>query len=324
MHQTLPAVVGVGKSLTVLAIGALLIRTILVGMTAVFPILVRKVSATTGASGPAPKEPGWEAVVDAIVNANTTDYVLGVVALFLVVGLKFFDLRAKRDSGPKAHTAFADLAAAINKMPHFAPLHVGPPHGSVDDGVRLCLRALKVELAELIGDEGGAKLTDVTMLVFCDEAGKQMQVRARTAENEPTHRPCASEKFLAYYVAKRGRWFAEHNFRHASNPFPKLRLTVLGSNVQVDYCSVLYLPIIASDPVRTASDPGGTAVTCSDYCIGVICVHSAKPYRFWRWGDHKRTAGGMGDIAYQRSMPYISLINRLTEQTAVRVKLEAQ
>lgn len=324
-HQTGPAILGLGKSLTIWVILALLFRFCIAGVTALFPILVRKVSASPGGSGPSgAAAPGWEAVVGAVVNSSPADWLLAVVAVALLFGGKLLDRRAKQESGPRAHTPYTDLSAAINKMPPFAQPAVGPPYaGSIDEGVRLCLKALKAELAELIGDDGGAKLTDVTMLVFCDPAGKQMQVRARTAENEPTHRPCSSEKFLAYYVAMRGRWFTEHNFRHSSNPFPKTRLTVHGQDLPVDYSSVLYLPIIFSDPGQV-SGAVGRSEKVLDYCIGVICVHSAKPYRFWRWGDHKRRTGGLGDIAYQRSMPYISLITRLTEQTAVRVRLEAQ
>ena len=101
-------------------------------------------------------------------------------------------------------------------------------------------------------------------------------------------------------------------------------MTVKGS-LPVGYRSVLYLPITASerDTAPLVGVPALEERPVIDYCIGVICVHSERSYRFWRWGDHKKLIGGMGDIAFKRSLPYIALITRLIERSAPKVRMEA-
>lgn len=319
-HKTLPIMLGAGRKVSALRLGSLLLELLLLVAAAVFPILARKVSE---ASAPGASRPtGVGAIADAIQRATDTDYVLAAGAVLLVFGPRLLSALAKfKADKPVNHTPYSDLAAALERMPAIQPAtsNHGPVANGVEDSIRLCLSALKVEIAQLIDDEN--KLTDVTLLEFCDPAGQQMQVRARTA-NEVTHRAVHSRQFLAYYVAMRGRWFVEHHFTKSKHPFPTKRLTVRG-NPDVDYCSVIYLPIMTSERIARANHAGAPELVTVDYCIGVICVHSAKPYRFWRWGDHKKTMGGMGDVAYQRALPYISLITRLIEGGAHRVRAEA-
>jgi len=319
-HKTLPVIFGSGQKISALRLLALLLELLLLLAASVFPLLARKVAEaqTPGAQRPT----GFAAIADAVQRANDTDYILACVAVCLVFGPRILSGVAKvKTARPADHTAYSDLAAAMERMPAIQSGQNGhgPAVNGVEDSIRLCLSALKVEIAQLIADED--RLTDVTLLEFCDSNGQQMQVRARTA-NEVTHRPVPSKQFLAYYVAMRGRWFVEHNFTRSKHPFPATRLTVRGNPV-VDYCSVLYLPIMTSERIACNQQAGLAEPVTVDYCIGVICIHSAKPYRFWRWGDHRKKMGGMGDVAYQRALPYISLITRLIEGGAHRVRAEA-
>jgi hypothetical protein len=188
------------------------------------------------------------------------------------------------------------------------------------------LRALREEMAELVDDLGRERITEATLLVFDDPQGTRMVVRARTATNEPVGRPVESFRLLAYYVGLRGRPFVEHDFLHPSNPFPAKRLTVPGAQ-KVDYRSVLYLPIMGSEVEEAPMPPGvqGTPTRrVVDNVMGVICVHCAKPYRFWRFGDHSKPHDGFGTIAYARALPYIALVTRLIEGHAPKVKMESQ
>ena len=319
-HKTLPVMFGAGQKISALRLGAILLELLLLFAASVFPLLARKVAETPMPGSQRPT--GFAAIADAVQRANDTDYILAGVAICLVFGPRILSALAKvRSAKPADHTAYSDLAAAMERMPAIqsVPNGHGPAVNGVDDSIRLCLSALKVEIAQLIADEN--KLTDITLLEFCDPNGQQMQVRARTA-NEVTHRPVPSRQFLAYYVAMRGRWFVEHDFTRSKHPFPPTRLTVRG-NRPVDYCSVLYLPIMTSERIARTPQAGFLEPVTIDYCIGIICIHSAKPYRFWRWGDHRKKMGGMGDVAYQRALPYISLITRLIEGGAHRVRAEA-
>jgi len=270
-----------------------------------------------GASG------GVDALLSTLLHLDGVDIVLASAWMLFTGVPKLLDARAKTRDPTKVHSPHSDLAAAIEKMPSVgAPgCHV-PLNGGTEEALRHCLGSLRLELSELIGDENQTRLTDVTLLEFCDNRGQAMQVRARTA-NEETHRPKESWRFLAYYVAMQGRWFAEHDFAAAENPFPNERLTVKGG-VPINYRSVLYLPITTStrEPASNGAPNGANHRPVTDYCIGVICVHSARPYRFWRWGDHNKLLGGMGDVAYKRSLPYIALISRLLEHSVPKVRME--
>jgi len=125
----------------------------------------------------------------------------------------------------------------------------------------------------------------------------------------------------------RGRTFAEHDFKNKRNPFPKHRLTVVGDRVPIPYRSVLYMPIYTSEVIQVSPNNqptgGGRSSDVADYCIGVVCVHCVKPYRFWRLGDSLRAGGGFGEIAYDRSLSYITLMMRLIEGNAPRVEMES-
>lgn len=319
-HKTLPMMIGAGRRISALRLAAIFLELFLLVSAAVFPILARKVAEQAPANTIKPT--GFGAIIDAIQRAGDTDIALAGLAVMLIMGPRILSTAAKIRSAQRLnHSAYSDLAAAIEKMPalRFDSNGLGPIADGVDQAIRLSLSALKVEVCQLIAEENN--VTDVTLLEFCDPDGNQMQVRARTS-NESTHRPISSKHFLAYYVAMRGRWFAEHNFLKSAHPFPTNRLTVRGSP-KVNYASVLYLPIMTSER-KAMQNPAGEPIQVTiDYCIGVICIHNEKPYRFWRWGDHRKHMGGMGDVAYQRALPYISLITRLIEGGAHRVRAEA-
>lgn len=174
----------------------------------------------------------------------------------------------------------------------------------------------------LIGATSIDDVTDVALLEFCDASGSKMQVRTRTSNHEELNRPNDSNRFVAYYVAKEGRNFAEHDFKNTRNPFPPKRVSVRGGP-DVNYRSVLYMPILCSERILSEVD-GKQFESIVDSCVGVICVHSSKPYRFWRWGDHKKGAGGFADVAFSRSMPYIAVIEQTMNRTACKFKLEGK
>lgn len=321
IHKSIPSLTGGWSSVTVSSVLALLLRVLIVAATALFPILVRKVTTAAPVSQLQGGTNGFFDAIDfvahTVVSASSVDYALGSLALLIVGAPKFLDMLGKH-SKVEQHSPFLDLTAAIKKLPIQSPLQMQ----DADEAIRLTLLALREEMTLLIGDVSRQRVTDVTLLEFCDGQGQQMQVRARTANHEEVKRPVDSAKFVAYFVALEGRNFAEHDFKNRRNPFPPKRITVRGGH-DVDYRSVLYMPIVYSEK---AAPPDGIhgAPQVVDSCVGVICVHSSKPYRFWRWGDHKKGTGGFADVAFGRSMPYIAVIEQLLSRTAPRVKLEAK
>lgn len=325
IHKTIPAVTASWSSVNfgsgVAFCLAFILRVLIIAATALFPLLVRKVTTSTSTNqAPAPASGVLESVnfiMQTVVNATSIDYALGLLALVVVGAPKLLDMFGTQ-AKVERHSPFFDLTAAIKKL----PIQNQPQLQDTDDAIRLTLLALREEMALLIGDVSSQRLTDVTLLEFCDDQGTRMQVRARTANHEEVGRPVESSKFVAYYVALEGRNFAEQDFKNKRNPFPPKRVSVRG-NHDVDYRSVLYLPIVCSETVAPPDGVHG-APQVIDSCAGVICVHSSKAYRFWRWGDHKKGVGGFADVAFSRSMPYIAIIQQLLSRTVPRVKLEAK
>lgn len=324
-HHTLPFVAGLETSMTIPRLLATLTRVVMVIAIAIYPLLVRKLlvsGPTTPAVFVGPVLP--PTTVDALVQiANAVrspapiDVVLGALALLLAFVPKILD-SVRRSPKSVEHAPYYRLAAALHAMPTLTS-----DSGPVDAAIKLALQALEEELSHLVGDESKKRVTGVTLLEFCDDEGKFMQVRCRTADHEEVCRPVPAAQFMAYYVALEQRSYVEHDFLKASNPFPATRLTVRGSP-RVGYRSVLYMPLMCSR--RESLETSGTApkYRVVDRCVGVICVHSVKPYRFWRWGDHKKSTGGFANVALDRSMPYIALIQRLLEQSSPLARLEAQ
>lgn len=320
-HKTIPAVTGGWSSVTVASILALTTRALIVLGAGLFPLIVRRVVLATpnapNAPIPSTLQDGLKIIANALSNSTMIDFILGGIAIFIVATPKLLDMWG-REAKVEHHSPYRDLSAAIRKLPLKQQLIVG----DTLDAIRLTLLALREEMSLLIGDGSGQNVADVTLLEFCDSKGKQMTVRARTANHEDVRRPIDSDKFMAYYVALEGRNFAEHDFKNSRNPFPPKRLTVLGKP-DVNYRSVLYMPIICSEQMAlSTAAPSDGISQIVDSCVGVICVHSAKAYRFWRWGDHNKGTGGFADVAFSRSMPYIALIEQLLSRTAQKVKLE--
>lgn len=319
IHKTIPSVTGGVRSLTFTGALALFTRVSIVIAAAVYPILVRKVvlapSAVNSAAAPTTIHDGFVVFVHAIQSASLIDYMLGFAAIFFVGAPKLLDMFGKQ-AKHEQHAPFNELSAAIKGLPIKDKISAA----DTVEAIRLTLLALCEEMSLLIGGPAGQKVTDVTLLEFCDKTGKRMQVRCRTNNHEAVGRPIDSTKFVAYYVALEGRNFAEQDFKNGRNPFPAKRVTVKGDH-DIEYRSVLYMPIVCSERL-SGTQPNGGMVDIVDSCVGVICVHSAKAYRFWRWGDHAKGVGGFSDVAFSRSMPYIVLLERLLSHTAVKVKLE--
>lgn len=321
IHKTLPAVLGGWSSVTLASVLAMLVRLLFVVAAALFPILVRKVvlasPQTTSAIAPTTLQDGLIVLFNAVQSATSIDVILGVIAVLLIGAPKLLDMFGKQTK-VEHHTPFKNLYAAIQSLP------IKDKVNSLDTekSIRLTLLALREEMTLLIGAASRHDVTDVTLLEFCDVAGSKMKVRTRTANHDEVNRPVVSSKFVAYYVALEGSNFAEHDFTNSRNPFPPKRVSVRGVH-PVDYRSVLYLPILCSEKVLTPAQKAQPDQII-DSCVGVICVHSSKAYRFWRWGDHTKGTGGFADVAFSRSMPYIALIEQLLSRTACKVKLEVK
>lgn len=308
-HKTLPILLGRESRLTVWGVLSLAIQFVTVLGAAVLPILGRRALLNPQQASAAS---GIAAVGQLVASLTPLDYWLAVAGL-LFVGLPKLVREWQKRRKPTAHSPYPDLAAAIDRMP---ALDNGAQDHARGEALTRLLAALKLEMAELIADPQRRRLVDVTLLQYCGENGDCMQVTARTAVGEPTHRPRASGLFQANYVGRQGRWFAENDFLSKRNPFKPERLTVLGGH-KVGYRSVLYLPICTSER------PGGVGREVRDFCIGVICVQSDRAYRFWRWGDHKKDNGaGFGNVAIERALPYIALVTKLIENTAQKVPVE--
>lgn len=322
--KTIPVLLGWGK-VSWLSVTGLFSRALLLGVAASMPIFVRKVLAGTPAGNSRPSD----VLLSTFAKLDAVDLVLAALAVASTFIPKVIDAFAKQKPTGRKHVPFTDLTTAIEQMPEI-DIDGRGRDGQSDVAVSLALnstlRALREEMAELVDDLGRERITEATLLVFDSPRGTQMVVRARTATNEPVGRPVESFRLLAYYVALLGRPFVEHDFLHPSNPFPAKRLTVPGSQ-RVDYRSVLYLPVMGSEVVEIPMPAGvqGTPIRqVVDNVMGVICVHCAKPYRFWRFGDHRKPHDGFGTIAYARALPYIALVTRLIEGRAPKVTLESK
>jgi hypothetical protein len=324
IHKTLPVLLGLEKA-SILSVTLLLTRITILAVVACVPVLFRKLFFGKAEQGSAP----LEVVGNTLLSMDGLDYTLAGIAIAAFFVPKALDQLATRKPPSARHLPYRDLAAAIQQMPELKGDGRGRDRSSqhaIEDALLSTLRALREEMADLVDDQARDRITDATLLEFCDSTGRQMRVRARTVSEEKIRRPVESFRMLAYYVALRGRPFVEHDFLHSGNPFPKHRLTVIGAP-KVNYRSVLYLPIMWSveeEVPLVDGKHGAPELRVVDNVMGVICVHCAKPYRFWRWGDHMKAGDGFGDVAYARALPYIALTTRLLESTAPKVKLESQ
>jgi hypothetical protein len=295
---------------------AVLARITLLVFAAVVPVLLRKVI-----SGPSAQDPAPSSFFQIIARLDSIDYVLATMAVAAVFIPRILDAIDRRKQPTKRLPSY-DLSAAIDRN---ARGRDGSSERAITDAIDSVLRALRDEMAELIDETGRDRITDVTLFEFCDAKGAQMQVRGRTAKKDPNGRPVPSAKLMAYPVAVAGQPFIENDFLSPSNPYPKTRVTVANAP-RVTYRSILFLPILwsAVDETANTDDPAlaPRAASPVDMVIGIVCINCAKPYRFWRWGDHRRPGGAFESIAYERALPYIALLTKLLEPTAHKVRLE--
>jgi hypothetical protein len=273
-HATGPALFRTYGSLSWRNVGYVLIWLAWVAGVAVMPVLARRSLMTpSSASGS-----GLDEALSILSNLHGIDYiVMGAAVIFLFIP-KAVAMLMKMGS-KETHAPYVELAAGIKCM----PLQVVVPQSphQTQKALTHVLNALRTEMSDLVGDGGRSGLTEVVLLEYCDARGEHMEVTARTNVAEETGRPVPAYLFLANYVAKEGRWFAENDFTASANPFKATRLTV-GGSPEVDYRSVLYLPITSATRTPLREGEHGPPVRLTEYCRGVICVHSRKPYRFWR------------------------------------------
>lgn len=310
-RKILPSLLGVGKKFSWAAAVQLLLKLVFFVAVAGFPIVTRK--ATAGGSHALGDADAATFAAAVYSRWDRTDSWLFIAAV-LLAGLpraieKFSHRRATKVPELKSSH---HLANALDASPFVKKLKDGE---QIQSAIDHALQALLIDLRGLIEEGAKDPFTEITLLEFCGQGGGFVRVRSRSdiSERSENHRPVESWRFLAYYVAQRGNWFAEHNFLGKKNPFPKRRLTVRGAK-EVTYRSVLYLPIM-----RGRVDPTFGVV---DECLGVVCVHSAQPYRFWQWGDHNYRQGKFGNVAFNKALPYIALMSKLLSATAQPLVVE--
>lgn len=322
-HKTLPLAFGKGRHSSWTRLGLATAKYLVIAGIAAYPLLTnRALSERAGVplgfiGPPDPNQPWWHAVPDLwryVCSLSKMEYTIAVGAVGLTLLLALIQRLLERQ-GDEPHAPEYQFSAAIKAIPMNAVQDV-----NCEEAIRLTLFALRDQMAKLIHDEGRTPVTDITVLQFCDETGARMKVRARTANHEDVDREIASNSLMAYYVAMLGCTYAEHDFLHSRNPFPPFRVSVIGSP-RVEYRSVLYIPITRFVSETLPHGAVGPAPMV-DKCMAVICVHSAKAYRFWRWGDHRKKTGSFVNVATQRAMPYIALLKLLLEPTSPLVKVE--
>ncbi|AKJ29793.1 hypothetical protein AAW51_3102 [Caldimonas brevitalea] len=314
-HRTLPDLLGSAKSGSLLSLAIVLFRALLLVGAASLPIFMRK-TYTQEASASALKAHGWDAIFQMFHDLVTLDYFFITVAVLVVGAPKLLDAWRRAGGRSDRRLAYKYFVGAVRRLP------IGAPHGglmTVEASLREVLEALRHEVCELIGDVSG-KVTEASLLVFCDAAGRKMEVLVRTDTSQPTRRPVDSYKLQAYYVGTDGRWMIEHEFgRGRGTPFKPMRATVPG--VPAPYKSILFIPIVVSDPGTSTRGQTPDPAAAIDRCIGVVCVHSEVPYRFWRWGDHRQRMGGFGNVVFERASPYIAFVAHTLRGRAHEVAL---
>lgn len=323
-HKTLPVLLRVEGQLTAARMFAVFARIALLIAAAAAPVVIRK--AIQNQTGVAPQALPY--FLGMFERLDPADYMLGGVAVAAVFVPKLLDAIDRRKHVRK-HLPYYDLAAAIEQMPAIDAKsrgRDGESQQAITDAIDSTLRALRDEMAELVDEPSRERVMDVTLLEFCDDQGSHMRVRSRTARKDPNGRPVPSERLMAYAVALAGKPFIENDFLSTANPYPKFRVTV-ANGPRVNYRSILYLPILwasAEHRPPVADGAFGPSTTLPvDVVLGVVCINCSKPYRFWRWGDHKRPGSAFESVAYERALPYIALLTKLLELTAPKVPLEA-
>lgn len=237
---------------------------------------------------------------------DVLDVLLVVGALVLAIAPRVWSWYKSQSAEQSRSRALEALAGSIQGLP--APGAASGP-ADVTASCATALNGLKNEISRAIGDESG-DLTDAVLLVFADDQCSTMLPLARTeqAESQSIGKILDASLLQAFYVAKVGQLFAEHDFGGQQSPFPSTRVTPSLANTPAHYRSVLFIPIV----VRTeASAPGAHPVVRQGFkCVGVICVHSRYRYRFWKYGDH-RVPQGRGEVTtsvVRKVAPYQQVI----------------
>ena len=316
-HRTFPYLIGLESKNRTNLILASLLKLVPLILGAMVPIVARKVYPQHAAAASASPQ-GPEAVLRAMAAIDSTDaaliFVVMSIALLNKFSEKFFKASKVAEGNPHAR-----ICEAIEGLPlqQLAGMNSAP--NANDALLKTCLAGIKHEISGLLLDESGIVISDVVYWEFVDARAKRMRVRARLVSDKPQRQSVDSHVLQAYYVARTGKIFAEHDFQHRDNPFSKERPSLVDRSTKATYKSILFIPIVTND--EEASDDGETIDR--DYCIGVICVSSDRPFRFWRWGDHKRDEGTFGKVAYDHVRPYIQLIRRLSMLGAYRMEVNA-
>lgn len=316
-QRTLPYLLGLehkSRASIILASGLKLIPLFLGAM---LPVVARKIYPH-----PLPQQnaapTGLEAIFKAIASIDITDLAFISAVVFITIFSKASEKYFKRTK-PSPTNPHARMCEAIEALPIQEIATNRDSHNTTEALLKSCLAGIKHEISSLLLDDSGTTISDVVYWDFCDNQCKRMKVRSRLVADKPKRKGADSRNLQAFYVAKLGKVFAEHNFQDKSNPFPKDRAGVADIAEKSTYKSILFFPITTTEE---HPDENGEPIE-RDYCVGVVCVASDRPFRFWRWGDHKTNEGTFGVIAYKQVTPYIALIRKLAKHSAFRVEVTA-
>jgi GAF domain-containing protein len=315
-HRTFPYLIGLETKDKTNLIVASVLKILPLFLGAMVPVVARKVYPQNAvAAAAAPQGP--EAVLKAIASIDPTDAALIFTVVFFTLFNKLSEKYFKRSkvSFTTPHTRICETIESL-PLDQFAGISSTP--AASDALLKSCLAGIKHEISVLLLDDSEKVISDVVYWEFCDKTERRMRVRSRLVMDKPQKTSVEAHLLQAYYVAKTGKVFAEHDFQHRDNPFPSERASSV-DNGSVAYKSILFVPIIINEE---EVDSAGETID-HDYCIGVLCVASDRPFRFWRWGDQNRDEGTFGKVAYDHIRPYIQLVRRLAMHGAYRVEVNA-
>lgn len=308
--RTFPYMLGRETKFSFSSLGYLFLKVLLLLVAAGVPIAARKLGPS---ATPTQAQPTNGSLWDVITRLDSTDWALvGIVVSVTIVGKLADKLAATgkfKSGGPEAEVAsvLEHLPLEIHPEPP-SPFKMSTEHCKA---IQACLVGIRHEIGKLLLDDSASVITDVVYLQFTDASAKYLSVRTRIYEDKAA-RPFEAKQAMAYYVALLGECMAENDLHSGRSPFKPQRISVPGK-IRTSYRSMLFVPIITSE-----LDTDGVPV---DYCVGVICVHSPKPYRFWRFGDHRRSSSTFCNVAHKAIEPYSKVIRRLSSPTPNRLKV---
>jgi len=307
--RTFPYMLGRETRFSASSVAFLLLKVGLLVITALVPVAARKLAPAQPT--PAASSSSGNGLWDVLTRFDTTDWVLISIVVGVTLAGKATDKWASARKGGSGDQEFAGVLELLPLSTQEGPPSAFTMSTEHCKAIQACLTGIRYEIGKLLLDDTASVITDVVYLQFTAPDAKYLHVRTRIHEDKSA-RPFEARLAQAYYVAQLGECMAENDLHAEKNPFETHRISVPG-RPKATYRSILFVPIITSE-----ADAQGVPV---DYCVGVICVHSPKPFRFWRFGDHKRKSSSFCNVAYKAIEPYSRIIRRLSSPTPNRLKV---